>query len=353
MRRLIVALGLLLTLPRVAAAQGETIEYYAHDAIGSVRVVFTVNGTVLGRQDYGPFGQPIFSVPAMPKEGFGAQEKDGETDQAYFHARMFQARTGRFTRVDPIFRGLFEPQSWNRYAYALNDPASYVDPDGLDPFRSGVSKNFCKDYMGSREDPGFKQSCPASVGASGGLFEWTPLDGFLSTLLDPAQRGGRGSGRAPGRDPDNGDPGRGTGTGSDGPGSKGPKVDDPKDCGSGAVPDYVNVQFSAGAFFGGTVHVAMDRYANAYFGIGPSIGRADPVSASVTFGYLTGQRNQSRTVSMLTGSSVSGGGGFGPGLQSSSTPGVGGAYEPGFFTPQIGFGYSYSWKIGGVGSSCQ
>ena len=65
-----------------AQAPPETIEYYAHDAIGSIRVVFDASGTVLGRQDYGPFGQIVFPVAAMPKEGFGAQECDDETDQS-------------------------------------------------------------------------------------------------------------------------------------------------------------------------------------------------------------------------------------------------------------------------------
>lgn len=139
MRRLLATLALLCLLPRVAAAQApaETIEYYAQDAIGSIRVVFSPAGTVLARQDYAPFGRQLFTVPAMPKEGYGAQEKDDETDQAYFHARMFQARTGRFTRPDPIQAGMFEPQRWNRYAYALNRPLTLTDASGLDPCPPG------------------------------------------------------------------------------------------------------------------------------------------------------------------------------------------------------------------------
>jgi len=100
-RRLLLALALFVALPRVAFAQAETIEYYGSDAIGSIRIVFAPDGTVLGRQDYAPFGRPLFPVPAMPKEGFGGQENDDETDQAYFHARMLEARTGRFGQTDP------------------------------------------------------------------------------------------------------------------------------------------------------------------------------------------------------------------------------------------------------------
>jgi hypothetical protein len=91
----------LLRLPRVALGQpAETIEYYGQDVIGSIRIVFSPAGTVLARQDYEPFGRALFTVPAMPKEGFGAQEVDDESAQGYFHARMFQYRTGRFNSAD-------------------------------------------------------------------------------------------------------------------------------------------------------------------------------------------------------------------------------------------------------------
>src|SRR5690606_29691080 len=49
----------------------------------------------------------------------------------YFHARMYQPRTGRFNAVDPVFAGLFDPQQWNRYAYVRNAPLVLTDPSGM------------------------------------------------------------------------------------------------------------------------------------------------------------------------------------------------------------------------------
>jgi uncharacterized protein RhaS with RHS repeats len=50
------------------------------------------------------------------------------------HARYYDANLGRFLSVDPKERrtSATRPQEWNRYAYALNNPLKYVDPDGRD-----------------------------------------------------------------------------------------------------------------------------------------------------------------------------------------------------------------------------
>jgi RHS repeat-associated protein len=135
MRKPLILLLAVVALPSIARAQTppETIEYYATDMIGSIRIVFRPDGAAVARQDYAPFGRPLFPVPAMPKEGFSGNEKDDETDQAYFHARMFQARTGRFARPDPVQSGGGEPQRLNRYAYALNNPTTFGDTNGLNP----------------------------------------------------------------------------------------------------------------------------------------------------------------------------------------------------------------------------
>jgi RHS repeat-associated protein len=130
---LVVVLSAVLGVPTAASAQSETIEYYGLDALGSVRVIFDQQGNVIDRMDYGPFGENLRAAIRFPTEQFAQLARDAESGQDYAQARNYSAGTGRFNRVDPIYAGLFRPQAWNRYSYALNNPATLVDPNGQDP----------------------------------------------------------------------------------------------------------------------------------------------------------------------------------------------------------------------------
>ncbi len=53
---------------------------------------------------------------------FTGKERDAETGLDYFGARYFSAAQGRVTSPDPIIGRPDDPQSWNMYAYARNNP---------------------------------------------------------------------------------------------------------------------------------------------------------------------------------------------------------------------------------------
>jgi RHS repeat-associated protein len=131
--------GLVLVAPRGSAAQ-DSILYYTTDAVGSVRMVTDVTGAVVARYDYLPFGDlcgvACGAVAAVDRRQFAGKEKDVETGLDYFGARHYQSQTGRFTSTDPLLdleSALTEPQRWNRYAYGLNNPLKFTDPDGRSP----------------------------------------------------------------------------------------------------------------------------------------------------------------------------------------------------------------------------
>jgi RHS repeat-associated protein len=60
------------------------------------------------------------------------KERDAESGLDYFGARYFSGPQGRFTSADEPFADQHpgNPQSWNLYAYTLNNPLSYTDPTG-------------------------------------------------------------------------------------------------------------------------------------------------------------------------------------------------------------------------------
>ena len=122
-----------------AAAQSPSsavVEYYHLDALGSVRAVTDATGAVVRRHDYFPFGEEAAPPPGADPLRFAGKARDAETGLDYFRARYYASRAGRFTTVDPEHVGgnIFDPQSWNAYAYARNNPFRFVDPSGTDYF---------------------------------------------------------------------------------------------------------------------------------------------------------------------------------------------------------------------------
>jgi RHS repeat-associated protein len=67
------------------------------------------------------------------RQQFTGYERDDEINLDYAQARYYSNIQGRFTGVDPENAGamLTDPQSWNGYSYASNNPLRFVDPSGL------------------------------------------------------------------------------------------------------------------------------------------------------------------------------------------------------------------------------
>jgi RHS repeat-associated protein len=124
-------------------------------------MIFDKTGSLAAtkRHDYLPFGEEIFAGTGARSTGYGAadgvrqkftrKERDNETGLDYFLARYYSSTQGRFTGVDPydinlerqytpdpkeaesVFREyISNPQQWNHYTYALNNPLAYLDPTG-------------------------------------------------------------------------------------------------------------------------------------------------------------------------------------------------------------------------------
>ena len=74
-------------------------------------------------------------VALEKRSRFSGKERDAESGLDYFGARYFSGAQGRFTSVDPKSAGAApsNPQSWNGYAYCLNNPLALVDQNGKWP----------------------------------------------------------------------------------------------------------------------------------------------------------------------------------------------------------------------------
>lgn len=164
---------------QAGGSPNEEIEYYAYDAIGSVRMVFDAAGTVVGQATYNPFGTEIAGTTGMPAPRFTGQVRDHEAGLDYFNARSYMYRAGRFSTPDPLSGKIGSPQSWNRYAYSLNNGLSFTDPSGLQaaaPCTSvspiavnGVYPTDCVFQMGTEGDP-----WGGWGGGGGGSSYWIP-----------------------------------------------------------------------------------------------------------------------------------------------------------------------------------
>jgi RHS repeat-associated protein len=114
----------------------DAVRYYHTDALGSVRVVTDAAGSVFARFDFTPFGEEVNPVSSSEGRRFTGQERESETGLDYFGARYYASQSGRMTTVDPVLdldQALLDPQRWNRYAYSLNNPLKFTDPDGRSP----------------------------------------------------------------------------------------------------------------------------------------------------------------------------------------------------------------------------
>jgi RHS repeat-associated protein len=105
--------------------------YYLKDHLGTIKMTVNTGGTVIGKDDYYPFGMQMDSrcsaSSADPRYKFTGQERDAETGYDDFGARYYDARLGRFLSVDryePKFPGI------SPFTYGANNPVLFIDMNG-------------------------------------------------------------------------------------------------------------------------------------------------------------------------------------------------------------------------------
>jgi RHS repeat-associated protein len=125
---------------------GGAVHYYFSDHLGSASVVTNATGATIEQEsDYYPYGGERVITAGANNYKFTGKERDAESGLDYFGARYDASSLGRFMTPDPLMASghAGNPQSWNRYAYALNNPLRFVDPDGMEVPADCAKDNKC------------------------------------------------------------------------------------------------------------------------------------------------------------------------------------------------------------------
>jgi RHS repeat-associated protein len=106
--------------------------YLTSDHLGSPRVVTDGSGAVVSRKDFAAYGDEVVTPqrtvglgyqPTNIREDYTGYQRDEESGLEFAEARFYNPLHGRFTSVDPLNESgnTADPQTFNRYAYAVND----------------------------------------------------------------------------------------------------------------------------------------------------------------------------------------------------------------------------------------
>ena len=133
------------SLLAIYEAGANAFKYVLTDGQGSTRAVLNSSGAVIARHDYVPFGEEVgagiglrttgqgFGVSDTNRQKYGLTERDESSGLDHTWWRKYENRSGRWTSPDPVRGTIGDPQSFNAYTYAANDPVNFIDPTGLTP----------------------------------------------------------------------------------------------------------------------------------------------------------------------------------------------------------------------------
>jgi len=106
--------------------------YYIHgDHLGSYDVVTNASGEVVQRTLYNPWGvRSLYEGSVRFARGYTSHEHLDEFGLINMNGRMYDPLSGRFLSPDNFIQLPDNVQSFNRYAYCLNNPLKFTDPSG-------------------------------------------------------------------------------------------------------------------------------------------------------------------------------------------------------------------------------
>ncbi|MEQ1828487.1 MAG: RHS repeat-associated core domain-containing protein [Pirellula sp.] len=139
---------------------------FAHDAHGSVRVMYDAMGVLTQAYTYAAYGELLsihnaraqmvgtLGSPSLPAQALTSMLYSGETydsriGQQYLRARWYSGH--RFTTLDPFGGSPSTPQSYNKYGYVHGDPIGSRDPSGK--YLIAIDGTGTKDWLSNPRNP--------------------------------------------------------------------------------------------------------------------------------------------------------------------------------------------------------
>jgi RHS repeat-associated protein len=155
--------------------------FYLNDPLGTRRAQTDFAGSLEQTCTGFPYGDGISCTGSAlfpTEQHFTSKERDTESGLDNFGARYYGSTMGRFMSPDPsglTYADITNPQTFNLYGYALNNPLRFVDPSGMNVcfyggqgdipnFLPGGNDSDPTDYDDSSPD-----DCTAQGGTSYGL----------------------------------------------------------------------------------------------------------------------------------------------------------------------------------------
>jgi RHS repeat-associated protein len=115
-----------------------TMYHVATDHLGSISAVINAATDQVQKYSYSAWGIPRsnsdwttdFSGDLFADRGFTGHEHLQDFDLINMNGRVYDPEVGRFLSPDPFVQAPGYANSFNRYAYVLNNPLMYTDPSG-------------------------------------------------------------------------------------------------------------------------------------------------------------------------------------------------------------------------------
>ncbi|MEL6988214.1 MAG: RHS repeat-associated core domain-containing protein, partial [Bacteroidota bacterium] len=132
------------------STQINEVHYLHRDYLGSILGITNSSGQVLEKRQFGAWGSidavaghgGVMNHTSIIDRGFTGHEHFFAEQLIHMNGRMYDPVIGQFLSPDNFVQDLENTQTFNRYAYAANNPLIYSDPNGefffLIPFVAGA-----------------------------------------------------------------------------------------------------------------------------------------------------------------------------------------------------------------------